>query len=136
MHLLTKTPLERLAFIRITVFNRMSLIIFRLLLKVDELGGIQAIVISHPHFYTTFATWSHAFGRVPVYIASEDAKWVARRDEAANACLKLISSPTQEIIPGSGVTAIKAGGHFPGSMVVHWQNRLFTADTVFVVPVS
>lgn len=102
-------------------------------LQIDELGGISAIVISHPHFYSTFATWSEAFGKIPVYIASNDVQWVSRGDEAASSLLKLISDPTQDILPGAGITAIKAGGHFPGSMVLHWQNRLFTADTIMVV---
>jgi len=42
--------------------------------------------------------------------------------------------PVQEIIPESGVVVTKADGHFPGSMVLHWKNRLFTADTVIIVP--
>jgi glyoxylase-like metal-dependent hydrolase (beta-lactamase superfamily II) len=35
-----------------------------------------------------------------------------------------------------GVTAIKVGGHFEGSMVLHWDNHLFIADTFVNVPVS
>ncbi|KAF8524323.1 beta-lactamase-like protein [Hysterangium stoloniferum] len=102
--------------------------------KIDELGGIQAIVISHPHFYTTHSTWSHVFGKIPVYLASDDERWLSRRDASASSIRKFITSPVQEIIPESAAVAIKAGGHFPGSMVLHWKNRLFTADTVMVVP--
>lgn len=36
----------------------------------------------------------------------------------------------------SGVTAIKVGGHFEGSMVLHWDGHLFIADTFVNVPVS
>jgi len=35
-----------------------------------------------------------------------------------------------------GVTAIKVGGHFEGSMVLHWDGHLFVADTFVNVPVS
>jgi glyoxylase-like metal-dependent hydrolase (beta-lactamase superfamily II) len=35
-----------------------------------------------------------------------------------------------------GVTAIKVGGHFEGSMVLHWDGHLFIADTFVNVPVS
>jgi glyoxylase-like metal-dependent hydrolase (beta-lactamase superfamily II) len=35
-----------------------------------------------------------------------------------------------------GVTAIKVGGHFEGSMVLHWEGHLFIADTFVNVPVS
>jgi hypothetical protein len=30
---------------------------------VHALGGIAAIAISHPHFYSSVVEWSHAFGR-------------------------------------------------------------------------
>ena len=34
---------------------------------IKGLGGLNAIAISHPHFYTTLGEWSRAFGGVPVY---------------------------------------------------------------------
>ena len=34
-----------------------------------------------------------------------------------------------------GVTAVKAGGHFDGSLVLHWEKKLFVADTLMAVPV-
>lgn len=40
--------------------------------------------------------------------------------------------PYTPILPG--VTAILAGGHFPGSMLLHWRSVLFIADTIFVAP--
>lgn len=40
---------------------------------------------------------------------------------------------TETILPG--VTAIKAGGHFSGSLVLHWNDQLFIADTIMTVPV-
>ena len=39
-----------------------------------------------------------------------------------------------QVLPG--VTAIKTGGHFPGSLVLHWEKKLFIADTIVTVPVS
>ena len=33
---------------------------------INGLGGLHAIAISHPHFYTTLVDWSRAFGDVPV----------------------------------------------------------------------
>ncbi|XP_024515507.1 uncharacterized protein LOC112340767 [Selaginella moellendorffii] len=32
-----------------------------------SLGGLRAIAISHPHYYSTNSRWSEAFGGVPVY---------------------------------------------------------------------
>lgn len=34
----------------------------------------------------------------------------------------------------TGVTAYKVGGHFPGSLVLNWENKLFTADTLMPTP--
>jgi hypothetical protein len=32
---------------------------------INGLGGLRAIAISHPHFYTTLVEWSRAFGTSP-----------------------------------------------------------------------
>ncbi len=47
---------------------------------ITALGGIAAIAISHPHFYTSMIEWSHAFGRTPVYLHASDRDWVMRPD--------------------------------------------------------
>jgi glyoxylase-like metal-dependent hydrolase (beta-lactamase superfamily II) len=88
-------------------------------------------VISHPHFYTTHLDWSKIFN-CPVYVAAEDAEWLNRVDYLK--MRRLIEGPTQEIV--SGVTAVKVGGHFDGSMVLHWKKKLFIADSMYTVPVS
>ncbi|MBS1845184.1 MAG: MBL fold metallo-hydrolase, partial [Actinobacteria bacterium] len=38
---------------------------------VEERGGIDAIAISHPHYYTTMAEWARAFG-APVHLPAAD----------------------------------------------------------------
>lgn len=45
--------------------------------KIRDLGGIQAIAISHPHFYTGMAEWADAFG-CPVYVHEKDQQWVTQ----------------------------------------------------------
>ena len=99
--------------------------------KINSKGGLKAIVISHPHFYTTHLEWARIFS-CPVYVAIEDEKWLNRADHEG--IRKFIRDPTMQILPG--VTAIKTGGHFDGSMVLHWNNKLFIADSLFTVPVS
>ena len=42
------------------------------------LGGIAAIAISHPHYYTTMVEWSRALGGVPIHLHAADRKWVTR----------------------------------------------------------
>ncbi|KAH6603779.1 hypothetical protein Trco_007225 [Trichoderma cornu-damae] len=95
--------------------------------KVNELGGLTAIVISHPHFYSTHVQWARAF-RCPVYTAAEDLRWTT----TPSAHRKPVTEIETDIIPG--VKAIKLGGHFPGSLVLLFDGRLFTADTLMTTP--
>src|SRR5579863_950180 len=45
---------------------------------IRELGGIAAIAISHPHYYTTMVEWSLAFDNAPIYLHSADRRWAMR----------------------------------------------------------
>ncbi|KAF2498257.1 hypothetical protein BU16DRAFT_579416 [Lophium mytilinum] len=92
-------------------------------------GGLSAIVISHPHFYTTHLEWAKIFN-CPVYVATEDKQWLNRFDHLK--ARRFIKGPIETIVPG--VTAIKVGGHFDGSMVLHWEKKLFIADSMYTVP--
>lgn len=95
-------------------------------------GGLKAIVISHPHFYTTHLHWAEVFG-CPVYVSREDEEWLSRED--GKGVRKFIDGATEEVVPG--ITAVKLGGHFPGSLVLHWaeEKELLIADTLLTVPV-
>lgn len=73
--------------------------------------------------------WAKVFN-CPVYLATEDKFWLCR--EATAGERTFITGGSQEIVPG--VTAVKVGGHFPGSMVLHWENMLFIADSLVTVP--
>src|SRR5215207_5100002 len=42
---------------------------------IRALGGVKAIAISHPHYYTTMRRWSEAFG-APVMLHESDRQWV------------------------------------------------------------
>jgi hypothetical protein len=81
---------------------------------IEGLGGLSAIAISHPHFYTTLVEWSRAFGDVPVHLHADDAGWVMRPDS----CIRHWQGETRELLPG--VTLIRGGGHFPGGTMLHW----------------
>ena len=48
--------------------------------RIQQLGGIQAIAISHPHFYTGMAAWAEAFD-APVYVHEKDRQWVTQPSE-------------------------------------------------------
>jgi len=97
---------------------------------VKSKGDLKAIVISHPHYYSTHLDWAQAFD-CSIYTAKDDEEWFNRTDKQGRR--KLISGGTEEII--DGVTAIKIGGHFPGSLILHWENKLMIADSFVTVPV-
>jgi len=82
---------------------------------VNALGGLAAIAISHPHFYTSMVEWGRAFS-ASVHLHAADRGWVMRPDAA----LAFWEGDTQEVLPG--VTLIRAGGHFPGATVLHWKD--------------
>jgi len=81
---------------------------------INALGGLRAIAISHPHFYTTLVEWSRAFGNVPVHLHADDAKWVRRPDS----CIKFWEGERLELL--KDVTLVRGGGHFPGGAMLHW----------------
>lgn len=41
---------------------------------VKALGGISAIAISHPHYYTSMVEWTRQFGGIPIYLHEADRK--------------------------------------------------------------
>ncbi len=99
---------------------------------VNALGGIDAIAISHPHFYDAMIDWSRAFNDAPIYLHESNREWVMRPDPA----IVFWTGETHEVKPD--VTLSRCGGHFPGSTVLHWPARdgkglLLTGDTIQVV---
>lgn len=82
---------------------------------VKKLGGISAIAISHPHYYSSMVEWSRAFDNAPIYLHEADRQWVQRPDPS----IQFWSGKTKSI--GEGLTLINTGGHFDGFQVLHWE---------------
>ena len=99
--------------------------------KVTALGGVSAIAVSHPHYYSAVVEWAEAFGAT-VYLHAADRQWVMR------------PSPLIEFWTGerlelqSGITLLRAGGHFAGGTVCHLAagadgaGALLTGDIITV----
>jgi glyoxylase-like metal-dependent hydrolase (beta-lactamase superfamily II) len=100
---------------------------------VHALGGLRAIAISHPHYYTTMQDWAAAFG-APIHLHAANRDWIMRPSEA----VRLWEGETLPL--GDGVTLLRLGGHFPGGTVLHWQGgadgagALLSGDVVQVAP--
>lgn len=99
--------------------------------RIGAMGGLSAIAISHPHFYTAMLEWSAACGNAPVHIHADDGEWVQRSAAA------LHPWDGEELQIGQA-RMIRCGGHFAGSSVLHcpWledgRGALFVGDTMQV----
>ncbi|MGH2933650.1 MAG: MBL fold metallo-hydrolase [Gaiellaceae bacterium] len=92
-------------------------------------GGLDAIAISHPHYYSTMVDWAHAFD-CPIFIHADDREWVMRPDDS----IAFWEDEERELAPG--ITLLRLGGHFRGGQVLHWADRklLLSGDIVQVIP--
>jgi glyoxylase-like metal-dependent hydrolase (beta-lactamase superfamily II) len=81
---------------------------------VEAQGGLSAIAISHPHYYTTMVEWSRAFGGVPIYLHADERDWVMRPDPA------IVFWEGEQLDLGQDLTLLRLGGHFAGAQVMHW----------------
>jgi hypothetical protein len=100
--------------------------------QVEARGGLAAVAISHPHYYSTLVEWGRAFD-VPVLIHEDDREWVMRPDR----CVELWAGEERAL--GDGLTLLRLGGHFAGGQVLHWpagadgRGALLAGDIVQVV---
>jgi glyoxylase-like metal-dependent hydrolase (beta-lactamase superfamily II) len=80
---------------------------------IEKLGGIKAIALSHPHYFSTIVEWSHAFGNIPVYVHQLDAQWLQRHDDV----IKLWEGNEQPL--WDDIRLVLCGGHFDGGNVLY-----------------
>lgn len=96
-------------------------------------GGVDRIVISHPHFYSSMVEWSQALGGVPMLLHEADRAWVRRPAPQ----IEFWSGDALQL--SNDVTLVRCGGHFPGSTALHWRSgpraggALFPGDALQVV---
>ena len=101
--------------------------------EIERRGGLSAIAISHPHYYSGMADWAARFA-CPVLLHGDDERWITRPD----ALVELWEGETRAL--GDGLTLIRCGGHFAGGTVLHWRDgargagALLSGDIVQVIP--
>jgi hypothetical protein len=100
---------------------------------IRDVGGISAIAISHPHYYSSMVEWSEKFGSVPIYLHADDQCWVMRPSPNV-----IFWKGEEEKLFGN-LTLIRCGGHFEGGTILHWADgedragALLTGDIIQVV---
>src|SRR3954463_12455991 len=97
---------------------------------VERRGGLRAIAISHPHYYSAMVEWAHRFD-CPIHLHAADAEHVRRPDPA----IEHWDGETLDL--GDGLTLIRGGGHFPGGTMLHRADgagALLTGDIIQVIP--
>eukprot|EP00884_Botryococcus_braunii_P011830 jgi/Botrbrau1/20648/Bobra.113_1s0072.1 len=101
--------------------------------KIRELGGVSAVVNSHPHFFTRMVDWAHHFGAT-LYVHKADEAWVTCPDPI----IHFWTGDKLELL--DGIRVQRLGGHFEGSSVLYWpqgaeaRGALLAGDTIFPVP--
>jgi hypothetical protein len=99
---------------------------------VRERGGLAAIAISHPHYYTTMIEWANAFA-CPILIHEAEREWVMRPDPAVEFWTGDVRGLSHDL------TLLRLGGHFEGGQVLLWRDgaegrgALLSGDIVQVV---
>jgi hypothetical protein len=100
--------------------------------EVNLRGGIRAIAISHPHYYSSMVEWAEIFG-AEIFLHAADRQWLMRESS------RIHFWEGNELRLWKGLTLIHCGGHFEGGTVLHWSTGaagggvLLTGDIVQVV---
>jgi hypothetical protein len=100
--------------------------------EVNARGGIRAIAISHPHYYSSMVEWAERF-RAQIFLHEADRKWVMRESSR----IEFWQGTTLPL--WDELTLINCGGHFDGGTVLHWANgangkgALLSGDVIQVV---
>jgi hypothetical protein len=101
--------------------------------EVERRGGLSAIAISHPHYYSAMVDWGRRLD-CRVLLHADDARWIMRPDPV----IELWDGERRPL--GDGLELLRLGGHFAGATVLHWaagaggRGALLAGDVVQVIP--
>jgi len=114
------------------LWDCMSLLDDGTVVGIERLGGLTAIAISHPHYYSTMVEWADRFD-IPIYLHEADREWVMRPSE------RIIFWSGETYHLSDSMSLLRLGGHFPGGTVLHWKQGaggkgvLLSGDIIQVV---
>ena len=114
------------------LWDCISLLDEKTIAAVNARRGIRAIVISHPHFYSSMVEWAEHFD-AQIFLHAADRAWVMRESPRIQFWEGTTLSLWDEL------TLVNCGGHFEGGTVLHWpaganaKGALLTGDIITVV---
>ncbi len=117
------------------LWDCVSLLDEKTIAEVNARGGIRAIAISHPHFYSSMVEWADHFD-AQIFLHAADRQWVVRESPR----IQFWERTTLSL--WDGLTLINCGGHFEGGTVLYWpaasrgggsKGALLTGDIITVV---
>jgi glyoxylase-like metal-dependent hydrolase (beta-lactamase superfamily II) len=93
-------------------------------------GGLKAIAISHPHYYSTMNHWAETFN-CPVYIHDSDQQWIVYQSKSIN-----LWKGYRKLL-WDNIYIMNIGGHFPGSCILHVpalssKGTVLCGDSLFI----
>lgn len=100
--------------------------------RVEALGGVETIAISHPHFYGAMVDAAERFD-ARVLLHADDREWVMRPDP------RVEHWDGERLRLSDSLELVRLGGHFPGATVCVWsagaggRGALLSGDVVQVV---
>ena len=114
------------------LWDCVSLLDDKTVTEVNARGGIRAIAISHPHYYSAMVEWAERFD-AQIFLHAKDRQWAMRQSPR-------VQFWDETTLPlWDGLTLINCGGHFEGGTVLHWPaganstGALLTGDIIQVV---
>lgn len=75
-------------------------------------GGLKAIAISHPHYYSNMTEWAELFN-CPIHITGSEKEFVVCGSD------KIQYWDGESLPLWDGMEVKRIGGHFPGSSILH-----------------
>src|SRR5256886_3481961 len=95
------------------LWDCVSLLDDKTVAEVRARGGVRAVAISHPHFYSSMVEWAECFD-AQIFLRAEDRHWVMRK----SARVEFWKGTTLAF--WDNIALVHCGGHFEGGTVLHW----------------
>lgn len=99
---------------------------------IQSKGGLNAIALSHPHYYSNMNEWGETFN-CPVYTHKHDAMHIVDKGE------QISLWKGQELDLWDGIKVKLTGGHFEGSCILYVpglseKGTILCGDTLYISP--